>query len=191
MQHATPRMSPDEFLAWEREQPTRHHYLGGQVFDMAGGSPRHNSLGAEIAGTLASSLRGQPCRTFSADQKIGLSNDEFVYADASVACPPFSFRPGSKDVVTNPVVIVEVLSKSTETYDRGDKFEGYIALPSVRHVLLVSQQRAKVELYTRQTDGSFRYETFGAGGTVRLTDPEATFSVDALYAGVFELPGDE
>jgi Uma2 family endonuclease len=191
MQRLAATMTPDEFLAWEREQPGRHHYVRGAIFDMSGGSMRHNTLGAELAATFATAVRAADCRTFSPDQKIGVADDLFVYADCSVACPPFTNRSGAKDVLTNPVVIVEVLSKSTESYDRGDKLRDYLSLASVQYVLLVSQQAVRIDLFRREPKGAIQYETFGAGDTITLTHPSVTLSLDALYRGVFDLLGDE
>ena len=95
------------------------------------------------------------------------------------------------DVVLNPRVVFEVLSKSTESYDRGEKQAGYLALASVEHLVLVSQREPRVEVYTREAAGSFHYQVFGAGSTVELRGINVTIPVDDLYDGAFELPGDE
>ena len=187
---AARRLTPDEFLVWERSQKDRHIHVRGQVFAMADGSPRHNGLCAEMIGRLAEGLRGGPCRVFTSDQKLGLPEDVFVYADAVVVCGPVALRSGTTDVVTNPRVVVEVLSKNTETYDRGEKQRGYLSLPSVEHFVLVSQREPRVEVYTRQADGSFRFDVVEVGRVVRLERLKLTIDVDALYAGAFELPGD-
>ncbi|MBX3225902.1 MAG: Uma2 family endonuclease [Labilithrix sp.] len=185
------KMTADEFLAWEREQPGRHHYVRGDVVEVAGGSPRHNRLSARATSALDRAAVGTACGAFSSDQKLGLHDDEFVCADGSVVCGPLQLRPGTKDVITNPSLVVEVLSKSTEGYDRGDKQRGYLALQSLVHLLFVSQREVRVEVYTRQDDGSFRFEVLGAGATIALQQPAATLSVDAIYAGVFDLPADD
>jgi Uma2 family endonuclease len=184
-------MSPDEFLAWDREQRERHHYVRGEIFAMAGGSPRHSFLGAQMIGLLRQGVLGGECKAHSADLRLGLANDHIVYADAVVVCGPMTFRPGTKDVVTNPSVVVEVLSRSTEAYDRGDKLAGYLALPSVEHIALVSQRERRVETYTRQEDGSFRFEVHEAGRTVSLVRIGVKIAVDELYAGAFDVPGDD
>lgn len=184
-------MSPDAFLAWEREQRDRHVYFRGEIFAMSGGSPRHSLLGSRMIVGLAAPLAGKPCDVHTADLRLGIRDDHFVYADAVVACRPLTFRPGTTDVVTNPVVVVEVLSKSTESYDRGEKQAAYLALPSVRHFVLVSQREPRVEVYTRESDGSFRFRVHEAGGTVRLDGIGAEIAIDELYEGAFELPGDD
>ncbi len=184
-------MTPHEFLAWEREQLTeRHHYVRGEVFAMSGGSARHSFLGAQMIRLLGQGVLGGACSTYTADLRLGLASDLFVYADAVVVCRPMTMRPGTKDVVTNPTAVVEVLSKSTEAYDRGDKLAGYLALASVQHVVFVSQRQLRVETYTRQGDGSFRYEIHEAGGTLDLAAIKVKVSVDEIYAGAFELPDD-
>jgi Uma2 family endonuclease len=183
------KLAPDEFLAWERLQPERHIYVRGQVFAMAGGSPRHNALCARVIARLVAGVEGGPCRVFSADQKIGLPHDEFVYADAVVVCGPMTFRPGTTDVATNPTAVVEVLSKSTEPYDRGDKQKGYLALPSLQDLVLIAQREPRVEIYTRQGDGSFRFQVWEQGNA-SLAGIGVLLSIEDLYVGAFELPGD-
>jgi len=187
---APSKLTPEEFLAWEREQKERHIFVGGEVFAMAGGSPRHNRLSARTIARLESAVDGTPCGVYSSDQRLGMPNDEFAYADAAVVCGALTLRPGTSDVVTNPSVVVEVLSKSTEAYDRGDKQKAYLSIPSLQHFVLVSQREPRVEVYTRQADGSFRFDVLGTGATVQLERIGATLTVDDLYAGVLALPGD-
>lgn len=190
-QPATSTMTPHEFLAWEREQVReRHHYVRGEVFAMSGGSARHSFLGAQMIRLLGQGVLGGACSAYTGDLRLGLAGDVFVYADAVVVCRPLTICPGTKDVVTNPSVVVEILSKSTEAYDRGDKLAGYLALASVRHIVFVSQRRTRVETYTRQDDGSFRFEVHEAGGTLDLAAIDVRLLVDDVYAGAFGLPDD-
>lgn len=184
-------MAPDAFLAWEREQPIRHVYVRGAIFAMSGGSPRHSLLSSRSITLLSVGLATRPCDVHTADLRIGVEDDHFVYADAVVVCRPVALRPGSTDVVTNPKVVVEVLSKSTESYDRGDKQAAYLALPSLSHYVLVSQRTRRVEVYSSAGDGSFHFTVHGAGDTVTLGGIGVTLSLDELYQGVFDLPGDE
>ena len=187
---ASPRMSPDDFLIWEREQRgERHVYFHGEVFAMSGGSARHSLLGARISFRLGAALLGKSCDVHTPDLRLGIGDEHFVYADAVVVCRPLAFRSGTTDVVTNPVVVVEVLSKTSESYDRGDKQAAYLALPSIAHFVLVSQGEKRVEVYTRESDGSFRFRVHEAGDKIRLEKIGAEFSVDELYDGAFDLPG--
>jgi Uma2 family endonuclease len=184
-------MTSAEFLSWEREQPERHEFFAGEVFLMAGGSPRHNALVASVTAALFSAHRHGVCRVLSADQRIGLpGGNDYVYADVSVVCGPMRLQPGTSDVFENPTLVAEVLSKRTESYDRGLKWDGYQRIVSLRDYLLVSQQRARVEHFQREADGTWRYRVAEAGQTVILTSG-AKLEVDELFAGVFDLGSDE
>lgn len=184
---AIQRMTAAEYLEWERQQPEKHEYHLGEVFAMAGGSRRHNFLSGAMVGELRTAERGRGCYVFTADQRISVSRGErYVYADAVVACGEQQTEPDMSDILTNPSVIVEVLSPSTEAYDRGDKWEAYQRLASLTDYLLVAQTSARIEHYRREADGSWRYRVLGAGDTITLTDG-AALSVDAIYEGAFEL----
>lgn len=182
-------MTPTEFLAWEREQPDKHEYYRGEVFAMAGGSPRHNALVATVTSDLRSALRGGRCRVLSSDQRIAAGHERYVYADASVVCGQLELQPGTTDVVTNPSVVVEVLSRSTESYDRGQKWEGYQKIDSLTDYLHVSQGELRVEQFQRSGDGTWVYRAAGPGGRIRLPQG-GELSVDDLFEGALDLTGD-
>ena len=184
------RMSASEYLTWERSQSQRHEYVDGEVFAMAGGSPRHNALAAAIIGDLRAQLRGGPCRPLTSDQRIvARSGQHYVYPDVSVVCGPVELAEGTRDVLANPWAVVEVLSPSTGSYDRGDKWASYRGIGSLTHYLLVSQAVSRIEWFSRQPDGAWRYEVVEAGGWISLGE-RARLEIDALYDGVFELPGE-
>ncbi len=179
------RLSAAEYLAWERDQPEKHEYHSGEVFAMAGGSPRHNFLSLAMGAHLSVALRGKGCHVLSSGQRILVEEaDRYVYADAVVTCGGFQAEPGTTDVLANPKIIVEVLSRSTEAYDRGDKWEAYQRLTDY---LLVSQAAAQIEQFQREADGSWRYRLIEAGQIVTLSNG-ATLTIDAVYEGAFELP---
>jgi Uma2 family endonuclease len=183
-------MTAAEYLAWEREQKERHEYVHGAVFCMAGGSPRHAALIAAVTIELGVAHRGGRCRVLATDQRIVAQDGEhYVYADASVVCGPMELASGTNDVLANPTVVVEVLSKGTEAYDRGTKWEGYQKIASVTDYLLVSQSAPHIEHYQRESGGEWHYRVAGAGGRVTLKSG-AVLDVDAVYGGVFELKGD-
>lgn len=184
-------MDPETFLAWEREQAEKHIYFCGDTFAMAGGSPRHSRLSARLIARLDGALADKPCDVHTSDLRLALNDEHFVYADVVVVCRPLVLRPGSNDVVTNPKAVVEVLSKSTEAYDRGEKQACYLALPSLEHLVLVSQRAPRVEVYTRKADGSFWFHVCLAGDVLELERLGLTMPVDELYQGVFALPGDD
>lgn len=181
-------MSAAEYLAWEREQLERHEFCRGEVFAMAGGSLRHNAISAAIVGELRAAVRGSDCRVLSSDQRVVVSPGEhYVYPDVSMICGPFELAPGTNDVLANPCVVFEVLSPGTEAYDRGDKWAAYRRITSLREYVLVSQVLARVEVYRRADDG-WRYEAIEAGGRL-LLGAGFELELDAIYDGVFELPG--
>jgi Uma2 family endonuclease len=187
---STRRMTAAEYLAWEREQPDKHEYHLGEVFTMAGGSPRHNFLSGRMVVQLSVALQDRPCHVLSSDQRISAAEGErYVYADAVVACGGVKTAPGTKDVLANPCIVVEVLSQSTEAYDRREKWEAYERLPTLTDYLLVSQASVRVEQYRRDADGWWRYRSYGAGESVALANG-AVLAVDAVYRGAFELAGD-
>lgn len=184
------KMSPSEYLEWERTQRDKHQLLHGEVYAMAGGSPRHNRLCASVLARLDSALRGGPCGPFSSDQKVFIPvTNNFVYPDATVVCGQVQLHEGTADVIDNPHIVVEVLSKSTEQHDRGDKWEDYRSVPSLTDYVLVSQRLPRLEHFAREADGSWRYRVVGAGGRLALTNG-TSLVVDEIFEGVFDLPGD-
>jgi len=190
MSAASPhRMTAVEYLAWEREQRTKHEYHHGEVFAMAGGSPRHNLLSGEAIIQLGVATRGLGCRMLTSDQRVAFVSGDYVYPDAAVVCGEPKMQPSTTDVLLNPRVVVEVLSKGTEAFDRGEKWEGYQRLASLTDYVLVSQRAVRVEHYQRATDGSWSYRTLAAGDVLTLSNG-ATIAIDALYQGAFEYPGD-
>ena len=185
-------MNAEQYLAWERTQRDRHEFFRGEVFEMPGGRPRHAALTAAVIAELVVALRGTGGRVLSGDQRIAARPGEhYVYPDASVVHGhlELELEPGTDDVLLNPSVIVEVLSPSTERYDRGLKWESYRALPSVTDYLLVSQKAARIEHYRREAGSDWHYRVAEAGERVVLSSG-AAIEVTAVYEGVFELDTD-
>ena len=150
------QVTADEYLTWERVQPAKHEFFHGEVFAMAGGSPRHNALCARVSGTLGNALDARGCVVLSSDQRVGIAaGAHYVYPDVSVVCGPLDLE--LNDVLTNPTSVVEVLSSTTEQYDRGLKWEGYQRLGSLQDYVLVSQSEARIEQFRRGPDGSWIY----------------------------------
>lgn len=179
-------LSPEEFLAWERQQERKHEYFDGEVYAMAGGSPRHNRLGNRINAALENAL-GRRCHVFTSDQRVRSRERRYVYPDVSVVCGSPLIEDG--DVLANPSIVVEVLSSTTEQYDRGLKWDGYQMLPSLSDYVLVSQDRAHIEHFARAPDGRWIYMAASAGDRIHLTTG-SVLDIDAIFEGVFELPGD-
>jgi len=160
------RFSIEEYLAWERDQEQKHDWYDGEVYAMSGGKPRHNALGVAVGAELRAALRGGRCRVLSSDQKVVAHPEKhFVYPDVTVVCGPVRLRPGTTEVITNPSVLVEVLSESTQSYDRGLKWEGYQRIESLEDVILVAQYRPRTEHFPPTETGS-RSRCAGAGERV-------------------------
>jgi Uma2 family endonuclease len=158
--------APDEYLALEREAEERHEWLDGLIYAMAGESPAHSIITSNLIATLKLQLRGRPCVVFSPNMKIysRLLSDKslkglFSYADTMVVCGKPLFHDKHCDVIVNPTVIIEVVSKSTEACDRGEKFTRYKQNRSLTDYLLVSQSRPSIDHFTRKPKGRWEYSS--------------------------------
>lgn len=181
------RVTADEYLALERVAATKHELWDGAVFAMGGAGLAHNVIAANLTRLLGNLLVDRPCVVLPSDMKVHVpATDGYVYPDVSVVCGEVQFVDDERDVITNPSLIVEVLSPSTERFDRGDKFAGYRSLASVECNLLVSAQRVMIEQYERREDGSWVLLEHRAGGMVRVRGIEGGIAVDEVYrrAGV-------
>lgn len=175
------RYSYEEYLAYERDSAMKHEYDGGEIVALAGGSPRHNALASRVSAALENG-RQPGCIAFQSDQRIRvLSTGRATYPDASVVCGPIEGDPSdpTETTVTNPILIVEVLSPSTEEEDRGNKWQHYQLIPSLREYVLVSQSRPRVERYRRLESGDWEYREVREG-TIELLSG-ATLDLDQLY----------
>jgi Uma2 family endonuclease len=183
------KLTAAEYLAWEREQTDRHEFHAGDVFAVAGGSPRHNLIEGNLQSTLLSTFGGRGC-TLGPNQRVMLDDGaRYVYPDTSVVCGKVVVQDGTKDVLVNPTILVEVLSSATEQYDRGLKWEGYQRLASLTDYLLVSQHEVRVEQFQRVPNGGWLYRAYGPGDRVPLSNG-TQIDVDVIYERAFELPGD-
>jgi Uma2 family endonuclease len=157
---------------------------------MAGETPRHNALGVSVSAELRAVLRPRRRSVLSSDQRLAFPPDaRYVYPDVTVICGPPAFQPATHDVITNPAILVEVLSRSTEEYDRGLKWSGHQSIGSLTDYLLVAQAEIRIEHYRRNADGSWTYRAAGSGDHIVLTGG-GELAVDSVYAGLFELPGE-
>jgi Uma2 family endonuclease len=179
----TPPLTEEEYLRLEREAETKSEFHDGQMFAMAGGSLNHSYLANRIGAILDRQIPAG-CRAFNADLRIDISSARtYTYADCSVICGEPQFSSDQQDNVLNPLLIVEVLSPSTEGYDRGKKFEVYRTIGSFREYLIVHQDRRRVEHYSKQDDGSWLLrEHLGAEGAVAISRLGVHISLSDLYA---------
>jgi Uma2 family endonuclease len=182
------KLSPEEYLAWERAQPTKHEYYRGEVFAMAGASVRHNRLCSIVIRLLDDLLATRGCHVLTSDQRLAVEGGErYVYPDVTVVCGAPMVE--HDDILLNPTIVVEVLSLSTEQHDRGSKWQSYQRLPSLRDYMLVPQWIPTIELFSRDEGGEWIYRAARAGERVVLATG-AELVVDDLFAGAMDLPGD-
>ena len=176
-------MSYEEYLAAERESTVRHEYLRGEVFAMAGGTPEHAALAMAIGVQLGTALGKHPCSVFGSDLRVRVeATDLSTYPDISVICDHLERSKVDPNAVTNPVLLVEVLSDATEAYDRGEKFAHYRQIPSLREYVLVSQRRPMIEVYRKNGAGQWvLFEVHGGEFFELESLGGVTLGVDYIY----------
>ena len=173
-----------EYLALEEIAQTKHEYLDGAVWAMAGGSPDHAAVAGNVMTLLNVQLQGRRCRVYTSDLRVRVQATGLgTYPDLSVVCGAVELDPEDRKghTVVNTTVVVEVLSPSTQDYDRGEKFEHYTRVPTVREVVFVAHDRHAIEVRRREPDGSWSTTTTGEGGTAQLTSIDCTLAIEAVY----------
>ena len=170
-----------DYLAAEAISEVKHEYLRGEIFAMAGGTVEHSRLAANVIHELHQALQGRPCVVLTSDARIRIvETDRSTYPDVAVVGGRVETAPDDPDAVTNPLLLVEVLSDSTEAADRGEKFAHYRRLPSLQEYLLVAQRSPRLEIYRRTEQGWILTEA-GAGESLRLESIDARLTVDEIY----------
>lgn len=175
-----------EYLALEASSNVKHEFLSGQIYAMAGGTPEHAALAAAVIGLLFLQLRGVGCRAYDSDLRVHTPSGLATYPDVTVICGPSERDEADPQAVTNPAVIIEVLSRSTEEYDAGDKFEHYKTLPSLRQYVLVSHREHAMEVWTRG-DAGWQRAIIREGEVAELS-AGARLDVHELYEAAAEPP---
>jgi Uma2 family endonuclease len=175
--------TPAEYLKFEEAAETRHEYLSGRIHAMAGASLNHNQIVINLIRKLPAILKGKPCRVFGSDMRVLVKpNGLYTYPDVTVVCGKIELAAGRDDTITNPTVIVEVLSKATADYDRGRKFDLYRAIKTLQAYLLVDQNRAHVELFHRLPDATWELQTFeDMSERLRIKPISCTLTLKAIY----------
>ncbi len=183
---ASKKWTPEEYLAAERSASQKHELFGGEIFAMAGCSERHDTIAANVTTALGNALRGGPCRPHTSDMRIHVpATGLYTYSDGLVVCGA-QFTEETRDTLVNPAVIFEILSDSTEGYDRGRKFDNYRSIPSLQDYVLVSQHAILIEHFVRQEDGTWNLRVLRAGQKLRLTGAPVELPVEDLYVWVFD-----
>jgi Uma2 family endonuclease len=183
---STRKFTPEEYLALERTAKYKSQYYRGEIFAMPGGTLRHGMMSASIIRILGNQLLSRPCSVYSSDTKVMVEETGLMtYPDVVVACMEQRFHNQEKDVLLNPTVLIEVLSPSTELYDRGTKSEHYRKIPSLQEYILIAQDRIHIEQFTRSAEGHWTFaEVDQPGQILRLESIACDLSVDDVYAKV-------
>lgn len=180
-------MSYADYLVMERSSPERHEFLRGEVHALAGGSPGHSALAAAWIRELGTALAGKPCRVFTSDLRVRIRETGLTtYPDVSVVCGRLETDLEDPDTILNPVLLVEILSASSEAYDRGAKAAHYRRIPSLREYVLASQSEPLVEVFRRNAEGRFELFEARADDPVELVSVGVVLSMRTLYANPLE-----
>lgn len=179
-------LTPEEYLAFERQCEYRNEYYDGEIFAMTGASRRHNLITVNISRELSQQLKNRPCEVYTTDMRVLIpETTSYTYPDVVVVCDEPRLADSYMDTLLNPTLLVEVLSPSTEVYDRGKKFEQYRKLESLAEYLLVAQDKMLVERYVRQADGGWLLSEFGRQEeTVKLSSVECELALNEIYSKV-------
>ena len=182
-----PDLTPEEYFAWEEQQLTRHEYIDGRVYAMSGGSKNHSLISVRLITLFANHLEGGGCETGNSDLRVNIAGtSNYTYPDVSVTCDERD--QDTTQYITYPCLIVEVLSDSTEAYDRGGKFRMYRNNPVLRDYLLVSSTRVEMDLYQRQESGGWMILNYQAGDVVELRSINLSFPIEQVYRGLTLTP---
>lgn len=174
----------EQYLDLERTSEVRHEYLDGLVYALAGGTAAHSRLTANVIASLHAALRASPCGVYTSDTKVRVTATRFVYPDASVGCRGVERTDRGDEWLTAPVLVVEVLSRSTAAFDRGGKAELYRQVETLRDYVLVDTTRRLVEVHSRGAGDSWTVRRYGAGTEADVPGLALRLAVDDVYAKV-------
>ncbi len=177
------KMTPQEYLDFERKSDIKHEYFDGEIFAMAGAKRRHNVINSNFNGLIWQQLRGKNCENYANDMRVLIPRSGlYTYPDLVVVCGEPQFQDDKSDTLLNPVLIAEILSESTETYDRGKKFQHYRSIESLQEYVLVSTEEARIEKFQKTGDGFwFLSEAVGIEAKIELSSIEQAVSLVEIY----------
>lgn len=186
MSTALKRITPQEYLIRERQASIKSEFYQGEIFAMGGGSANHSLIAANFVGEARNSLKGRQCAVFNSDLRLQVqSTGLYTYPDATIVCGELLFDDDHRDTLLNPTVIVEVLSDSTEKYDRGKKSNHYRQIASLKELILIAQDRSHVERFTRQPNGDWLFhEQKELTADFELKSLGISIAISELYRGV-------
>jgi Uma2 family endonuclease len=178
-----PRFTPEEYFAWEEQQRVRHEYIDGEVYAMTGGTVNHSQIASNFNRLLGNHLRGSGCKVLNSDARVNIvTSTHYVYPDVSVTCDERDKT--TTQYITYPCLIVEVLSSSTEAYDRGNKFKLYRRNPNLQEYILVDAETIAIELFRKAGEDNWRIINYEPGDAVELTSIKLTFPIEQVYEDI-------
>lgn len=185
-QPETKRYTAEEYLELEVAADIRNEYRDGEIVPMTGGTPNYNDIAGNLLVLLKAALRGKPYRVFISDQRLWIPNvNLYTYPDVMVLPKPIELQTGRKDTVINPCFIAEVLSKSTQNYDRGEKFVAYRTIPAFQEYLLVDQYKIHVEHHVKVADNQWLFSEYDDPTvTLLLRTLDLHIQIAELYEGI-------
>jgi len=176
------RYTEAEYLELERQAEYKSEYADGELFAMAGASEEHNLIVTNCVISLGTQLKGKPCKVYANDMRVHIqATGRYTYPDIVVVCGDAEFIDDKRDTLTNPTLIIEVLSDTTEAYDRGDKFGNFRTLPSLQTYVLISQDKPHLELFERQTEGVWQLREYKDSGLAPLAAIGCELSLVEVY----------
>jgi len=178
-----PQWTAESYLAYDRQHTERHEFVEGQVRATSGASRRHNNIASATNASLYNQLVNRPCEVYQADMRVHIAaTGTYTYPDLAIACGDIQFADDQFDTLLNPLVLIEVLSPSTEAYDRGTKAQHYRGIPSLQEYLFIAQDAPRVEHYTRQDQQTWTLrDIFGLGTSLTLTSVNCTLALKDIY----------
>jgi Uma2 family endonuclease len=178
-----PRLTPVEYLEWEAKQEFRHEYVDGEVYAMAGGTVNHGQIAVNFTTLLVNHLENSSCRILNSDVRVNIqAANSYLYPDVSVTCDERD-RLATK-YISHPRIVVEVLSPTTEAYDRGDKFNLYRRSSSLQEYVLVSTQAMSVDIYRRNFWDGWEIINYRIGDIVELESIDMTVAIERIFRGI-------
>jgi Uma2 family endonuclease len=182
--------TPEEYFALEERAECRSEYIDGEIFAMAGGTANHNRITTDTVLALHSKLENKGCETFIHDLRVQLqANRRYSYPDVVIVCGKLEFVKNRKDTITNPLVIIEVLSDSTKDYDRGSKFAAYREIQTLREYILIEQDRVHIESFVKEEDGTWRLRDYDdVTSALPFTSLDSAIPIQTIYRRVTSEP---
>lgn len=174
----------EEYLAYEEETGVKHEYLDGDIYAMSGGTPKHSRIASNTMIAIGRRLDDSDCHTHNSDLKIKVGESKYVYPEMSIVCGEDITAPEGNDILTNPIMVVEVISPSSASYERLQKSEYYRSLPSLQIYLILEQDKPFAQLWSRREDGWLLQDFSGVDATLPLTAIDCTLPLSEVYRGV-------